>query len=87
MADIFKNAETRLDSPLKNAVSASYDASTNYVFEQLPRAINCSAEGTLRVTMGSATNIPIHVVPGLNPYRTSTIWSGSDSGVTVIGMW
>lgn len=87
MADIFKNYTPRLESPLSQIelVPVGY-TSSGYVFNQTPRAINCSSEGTLKVTMGSAVTASIYVTAGLNPYRIQAIHSGSSAG-TIVGMY
>ena len=89
MTDYFSGYKPGLDSPLSKAeVASSLSASPqgDHTFASLPRAINCSAEGTLVVDMGGATGISIHVVAGLNPYRVSKIYLSGSTVMTVVGM-
>jgi hypothetical protein len=87
MADIFEGHLPRLESPLSKleVVSSSY-TSSGYIFEQTPRAINCSSDGTLLVTMGSSVTASLYVNAGLNPYRIEKIHSGSSAG-TIVGLY
>lgn len=86
MADTFQYTTVSLESPLVNAAAADFSA-TDHTFATVPRALNCSAEGTLTVDIGSATSIAIHVVAGLNPYRVSKIYNTGSDAITVVGMW
>jgi len=89
MADNFAGYNVGLESPLSKAeVATSLTASpqADHTFATLPRAINCSAEGTLVVDMGGATGISIHVVAGLNPYRISKVYLSGSTVMTVVGM-
>jgi hypothetical protein len=86
MADIFVAKYKELESPLTSGEAADFSAA-DYTFEQLPRALNCSAEGTLVVDMGALVQESIHVVAGLNPYRVHKIYNSGSTAMTVVGMW
>ena len=87
MADIFEGHLPRLESPLNSIelVTGSY-ATDGYIFNQTPRAINCSAEGTLIVRLANSVTASLFVTPGLNPYRVEQIYSGSSAG-TIVGLY
>lgn len=85
--DDFSENSVRLSSPLVNGETASF-SSTDYSFIKLPRALNCSTAGTLRVNMGSnLISQSIYVVAGLNPYRVSKIYSSGSTAMDVVGMY
>lgn len=86
MADIFKNYTVRLDSPLSDGEVVTNVSGSDFTFDQLPRALNCSAEGTLIVSMGSLVSQSLYVQPGINPYRVIKTHSGS-ADMTVIGLY
>jgi len=87
MADIFNAYTKRLESPLDSLEVVPNDyTSTGYTFEQVPRALNCTTEGVLNVTMLNGIQADIFVTPGLNPYRVQTIHSGSSAG-NIVGMY
>ena len=87
MADIFKEHLPRLESPLNSMelVPVSYTDS-GYIFQQTPRAINCSQDGTLIVRMSNSVTASLYVNAGLNPYRIEQIYSGSSAG-TIVGLY
>jgi hypothetical protein len=87
MADIFEGHLPRLESPLDSMelVTGSY-STTGYTFNQTPRAINCSSEGTIIVRMANAVTASLYVNAGLNPYRVQQIYSGSSAG-TIVGLY
>jgi hypothetical protein len=87
MADIFEGHLPRLESPLNSMeiVTGSY-ATDGYIFNQTPRAINCSSEGTLIVRMSNSVTASLYVNVGLNPYRVEQIYSGSSAG-TIVGLY
>ena len=85
MADNYGSHFKRMVDPLANGELADFGAGA-HTFANLPRALNCSAEGSLVVDMGTLEEQAIHVVAGLNPYRVSKIYASSDA-ITVVGMW
>jgi hypothetical protein len=87
MADIFNSYSKRLESPLDSIelVTGSY-STDGYVFNQIPRAINCSSEGTIIVQMANLVTASLYVNAGLNPYRVHEIYSGSSAG-TIVGLY
>lgn len=87
MADTFKTYSKRLESPLDSLeiVTGSY-STTGYTFNQTPRAVNCSSEGTLIVRLSNAVTASLYVNAGLNPYRIEQIYSGSSAG-TIVGLY
>jgi hypothetical protein len=87
MADIFEGHLPRLESPLNSmeVVTGSY-ATDGYIFNQTPRAINCSEEGTLIVRLANSVTSSLFVNAGLNPYRVEQIYSGSSAG-TIVGLY
>jgi hypothetical protein len=87
MADIFEGHLPRLESPLDSIelVPVGYTGS-GYTFNQVPRAINCSEEGTLIVRMSNSVTASLYVNAGLNPYRVQQIYSGSSAG-TIVGLY
>ena len=87
MADIFEGHLPRLESPLDSMeiVTGSYSTS-GYTFQQTPRAINCSQDGTLIVRMSNSVTASLYVTAGLNPYRVEQIYSGSSAG-TIVGLY
>ena len=87
MADIFNSYSKRLESPLDSVelVTGSY-STDGYVFNQIPRAINCSSEGTIIVRMANSVTASLYVNAGLNPYRVQQIYSGSSAG-TIVGLY
>jgi hypothetical protein len=87
MADIFKTYSKRLESPLDSIeiVTGSY-ATDGYLFNQIPRAINCSEEGTLIIRLANSVTSSLFVNAGLNPYRVEQIYSGSSAG-TIVGLY
>lgn len=87
MADIFEGHLPRLESPLDSMEIVTGSYSTNgYIFQQTPRAINCSQDGTLIVRMSNSVTASLYVNAGLNPYRVEQIYSGSSAG-TVVGLY
>jgi hypothetical protein len=86
MSDAFGFDRPNLESPLTTGQLANF-SSGNYDFPILPRALNCSAAGTLVVDMGSLTNQAIAVVAGLNPYRVTRIYNSGSTAMAVVGMW
>lgn len=91
MADKFAEFRKGLDSPLTTGEVAAYSSvtspPTDHEFATLPRALNCSAAGVLKVDLGALTNQSITVVAGLNPYRVSKIYHTGSAAMTVVGMW
>ena len=87
MADIFEGHLPRLESPLDSMeiVTGSYSTG-GYIFQQTPRAINCSQNGTLIVRMSNSVTASLYVNAGLNPYRIEQIYSGSSAG-TIVGLY
>jgi hypothetical protein len=87
MADVFKSYSKRLESPLDSMeiVTGSY-STDGYVFNQVPRAINCSSEGTVIVRMANSVTASLYVNVGLNPYRVQEIYPGSSAG-TIVGLY
>ena len=87
MADIFQDHLPRLESPLDSMeiVTGSY-STDGYTFNQTPRAINCSTEGTIIVRMANSVTSSLYVNAGLNPYRVQQIYSGSSAG-TIVGLY
>jgi hypothetical protein len=87
MADIFNSYSKRLESPLDSIelVPVGY-TSSGYLFQQTPRAINCSSEGTIIVEMANSVTASLYVNAGLNPYRVQQIYSGSSAG-TIVGLY
>lgn len=73
-------------SPLASGEVADFSA-VNYNFTVVPRALNCSAAGVLRVDMGALVDQPITVVAGINPYRVTRIYNAGSAAITVIGMF
>jgi hypothetical protein len=64
-------------------------SSSNYTFNEIPRYIKCSDEGTLIVDFyDSGTQIPLPVTKGVNPERITTIYSiaSGSSNITVVGI-
>lgn len=87
MADTFKTYSKRLESPLDSMEIVTGSYSTNgYIFQQTPRAINCSQDGTLIVRMSNSVTASLYVNAGLNPYRIEQIYSGSSAG-TIVGLY
>jgi hypothetical protein len=86
MADKFAAYFKRMDDPLDSGEVVDY-GSEDHVFTQVPRALNCSAAGTLVVDMSGLTAQAIYVVAGLNPYRVTKIYSSGSDAMTVVGMW
>ena len=87
MTDIFEGHLPRLESPLDSMelVTGSY-STDGYTFTQVPRAINCSSEGTIIVRMANSVTASLYVNAGLNPYRVQQIYSGSSAG-TIVGLY
>jgi hypothetical protein len=86
MADIFDAYSKRLESPLDSIeIAPDTHPTQGYNFTQKPRALNCSQDGTLRVSMNGVTG-SIAVIQGLNPYRVDALLSGS-STISVVGMY
>lgn len=74
-----------IESPLFLAEVADYSVA-DHVFEKRPRALNCSLEGTLVCDFENATEISLHVVPGLNPYCPLRIRAIGSTAMIVLGM-
>ena len=86
MGDKFGFTSAGLESPLESGELADYSAG-DHAFTMTPRALNCSAAGSLSVDMGDLTAQAIYVVAGLNPYRVTKIYNSGSTAMTVIGMW
>ena len=86
MADRFGGEPITLDSTYNSAEVADY-SSDDYTFTEVPRALNCSADGVLKVDMqGTGTDVAIYVVAGLNPYRATKIYNTGSASMTVVGL-
>jgi len=86
MADRFGGEPITLDSTYNSAEEADYSAG-DYTFLEVPRALNCSADGVLQVDMqGTGTDVPLYVVAGLNPYRVTKIYETGSAVMTVVGL-
>jgi hypothetical protein len=86
MADRFGADRIGISDVFTHAELADYSAG-NYDFTEIPRGLNCSLDGTLRVDMvGLGENVPLYVVAGFNPYRITKIYNDGSTAMSVVGL-
>jgi hypothetical protein len=86
MADNLANYSSGLTGPGTKGEVADYSAG-DHEFTFVPRYLKCSASGILQVDLvRGGTNIPLPVVPGVNPERVTRIYNVGSTAMTVTGL-
>lgn len=85
--DRFANNSTSLDSPASDAAAITPSDSAD--LSVIPRALYCTGDGTVRVTMrngGDPVTLPmIYGVP--LPVRVSRVWATGTTATGIVGVW
>ena len=86
MADDFQNYVPGLESPGVEVERADFSTS-DHTFASTPRAIFCSADGSLKVDTPKVTGATIQVSKGINSFRVTKIYQVGSDALTVDGWW
>lgn len=87
MADAFPHHGSGLESPASYAAAITPNDSTD--LSDVPRALYCTGDGTVRVTMrggGSAVDLPMIAGVAL-PVRVSRVWATGTTATGIVGVW
>ena len=86
MSDPFSDFATSLESPASNAYDIVPD--DNADIQIITRALNVSAEGTVRITTHLGQIVTLYVAAGgAFPIRARRVWATGTSATGIVGLY
>lgn len=90
MSDPFELHATGLDSPASHAAAITPDDDMDLLaVGDVPRALYCTGDGVVRVTMRNGGDpVTLPMIAGVPlPVRVSRVWATGTTATGIVGVW